>query len=137
LVFLHCLTTTKSHNMLIINFKCCNKLSMFGFRCIFLGFLKMSSKSMVYNLFKRYFSFMFDDFDVLSFALKHICLHCIMLNTKIGNRWCFESAYLVWSKFKRCLTCICTNTLTILFAISWTPIPTGNSVGNIHELNLG
>ncbi len=82
------------------SFKCRNKLSMFGFPCIFLGFLKMSSKFMVCNLFKRSLSFMFDDFDIVSFSPRHICLRCIMLNTKNGNRWCFENAYLVFLNFK-------------------------------------
>jgi len=66
-------------------FKCHNKLSMFEFPCIFLGFFKMSSKSMVCNSFKKSYSFMFDDFDTVCFAPRHICLHCIMLNTKNGN----------------------------------------------------
>ncbi len=69
-------------------FKCHNKLSMFEFPCIFLGIFKMSSKSMVCNLFKK--SYSFDDFDIVSFPPRHICLHCIMLNTKNGNIWFFE-----------------------------------------------
>ncbi len=109
---------------------------MFGFPYIFLGFLKMSSKYVVCNLFKRFFSFMFDDFDIVSFAPRHICLHYIMLHTKNGNRWCFENAYLFLSIFKRCLTCICNDTLTTLFAILRTPIPKGDSVGNIHEIKF-
>jgi hypothetical protein len=44
----------------------------------------MSSKCVVCNLFKRSLSFMFDDFDIVSFAPKHICLHCIMLNIRMG-----------------------------------------------------
>ncbi len=79
---------------------------------------------------------MFDDFDTISFAPRHICICCIMLNTKNGNRWCFENAYLVLSKFQRCLTCNCSDILTTLFAISGTPIPKGNSVGNIHEIKF-
>ncbi len=42
---------------------------------------------------------MFDDFDIISFAPKHICLRDIMLNTMNGNKWCFENVYLVSSKF--------------------------------------
>jgi hypothetical protein len=49
---------------------------------------------------------MFDDFNIVSFAPRHMCLHCIMLNTKIGIKWCFENVYLILSKFKRCLTCL-------------------------------
>jgi len=48
-----------------------------------------------------------------------------------------ENAYLASSKFKRSLTCICSDTLTTLFAIWGTPIPKGNSVGNIHEIQFG
>ncbi len=116
-------------------FKCYNKLSMFEFPCIFLGFLKMSSKYMVCNLFKKIYSF--DGFDTVSFAPRHICLYCIMLNTKNGNKWFFENAYLASSKFKRGLTCIFSDTLTNLFAIWGTPIPKGNNVGNIHEIKFG
>ncbi len=97
----------------------------------------MSSKSVVCSLFKRSLSFMFDDFDIVSFAPKHICLHCIMLNTKNGNRWCFENVYLVLSKFKKRLTSSCNDTLMTLFSISRRPNPKGNDVGNIHELYLG
>ncbi len=49
---------------------------------------------------------MFDDFDTVSFAPRHICLCYIMLNTMNGNRWRFENAYLVSFKFKKCLTCL-------------------------------
>jgi hypothetical protein len=80
-------------------FLCHNKLNMFEFPCIFLGFFKMSSISMVCNLFKKSYSFMFDDFDTVSFAPRHICLRCIMLNTKNGNKWFFENAYLTMFKF--------------------------------------
>jgi len=59
-----------------------------------------------------------------------------MLNTKNGNRWCFENAYLLVFKFKRCLTCICSDILTTLFAILRTSIPKENSVGNIHEFKF-
>jgi len=118
-------------------FKCRNKLSMFEFPLIFLGIFKMSSKSMVCNLLKNIYSFMFDDFDTISFAPRHICLRCIMLNTKNGNIWFFENAYLASSKFKRCLTCICNDTLRTLFAIWGMPSPKGNSVGNIHEIKFG
>ncbi len=109
---------------------------MFGFPCIFLGFSKLSSKSMVCNLFKKSLSFMFDDFDTVSFAARHIYLHCIMLNTKNGNKWCYENVYLVSFKFKRCLTCNYSDILTTLFAISGTHILKGNSVGNIHEIKF-
>jgi hypothetical protein len=68
---------------------------------------------------------MFDDFDNVSFGPRHICLHCIMLNTKNGNKWFFENTYLASSKFKRCLTYICIDTLTTLFAIWGTQIPKG------------
>ncbi len=110
---------------------------MFGFPCIFWGYFKMSSKCVVYSLFKRSLLFMYDDFDIVSFAPKHICLCCIMLNTKNGNRWCFENVYLVLSKFKNCLTCNCNDTLTTSFAISKGPNPKGNSVGNIHGIIFG
>jgi hypothetical protein len=126
----------KAITCLLETFKCHNKLSMFGFPFIFLGFLKMSSKFMVCSLFKRSLSFMFDDFDTVSFAPRHICLQCIMLNTKNGNTRCFLNAYLVLSKFQRCLTCNRSDTLTTLFAISGTPNPKGNSVGNIHEIKF-
>ncbi len=81
--------------------------------------------------------FMFNDFDFVSFAPRHICLRCTVLNKKNGNRWCFENAYLVLSKFKKCLTYNCSDILTTLFAILGTPIPKGNSVGNIHEIKFG
>ncbi len=31
-------------------------------------------------------SFMFDDFDTINLAPRQICLSCIMLNTKNGNK---------------------------------------------------
>jgi hypothetical protein len=58
---------------------------MFEFPCIFLGVFKMSSKSIVCNLSKK--SYSFDDFDNVSFAPRYICLRCIILNTKNGNKW--------------------------------------------------
>ncbi len=80
---------------------------------------------------------MFDNFDTISFSLRHICLRCIMINTNNQNGWYFENAYLVSFKFERCLTCICSDTLITIFAISGTPISIGNNVRNIHEIKVG
>jgi hypothetical protein len=46
----------------------------------------MSSKFEVFILLKSFLSFMFDDFDTINLAPRHICLHYIMLNTKNGNK---------------------------------------------------
>jgi hypothetical protein len=58
---------------------------------MFCGLAIMSSKSTICTSLKSSLSFTFDDFDTINLAPKHICLHCIMLNTKNGNKRCFEN----------------------------------------------
>jgi hypothetical protein len=57
---------------------------------MFCGLVIISSKFVVCISLTISLSFMFDDFDVANLAPKHICLCCIMLNTKNRNKWCFE-----------------------------------------------
>ncbi len=44
---------------------------------MFCGLIIMSSKFVVFISLKSYLSFMFDDFDIVNLALRHICLCCI------------------------------------------------------------
>jgi len=57
---------------------------------MFCGLAIMSLKSLVYILLSS-LSFMFDDFDTVNLTPRHICLCCIMLNFKNGNKWCLEN----------------------------------------------
>ncbi len=45
---------------------------------MFCGLVIVSSKSVVFISLGSYLSFMFDDFDIVNLALKHICLRCMM-----------------------------------------------------------
>ncbi len=53
---------------------------------MFCGLVIMSSKYAICISSKSSLSFMFDSCDIINLAPKHICLHCIMLNTKTGNK---------------------------------------------------
>jgi hypothetical protein len=53
---------------------------------MFCGLVIISSKFVVCISLTISLSFMFDDFDVANLAPKHICLCCIMLNTKNRNK---------------------------------------------------
>jgi hypothetical protein len=77
--------------------------------------------------------FMFDNLHIVNLAPRHIYLCWIMLNTKNGNRWCFETLYCVLSKFMRCFV----YSWNGLFTISRTPIPKGNKLGNMHDIKDG
>ncbi len=46
----------------------------------------MSSKYVVCISLRNSLSFMFDDFDTINLAPRHIYLRCIMLNIKNGNK---------------------------------------------------
>jgi len=50
---------------------------------MFCGLVIMSSKFVVFISLKNYLSFMFDDFDIVNLALRHICLCCINIQLKI------------------------------------------------------
>ncbi len=114
-----------------------NKLCTFVLLFMFCRFFMISSKYVDCNLFKSFMSFMFDDLHVINLTPRHICLHWIMLNTKNGNRWCFENFYCVSSKFMRCFVCHCNDALIGLFTISRTPIPKGNKLGYMHYIKNG
>ncbi len=53
---------------------------------MFYGLVIISLKFEVYISLRSSLSFMFDDFDTINLAPKHICLCCIMLNTKNRNK---------------------------------------------------
>jgi len=97
----------------------------------------ISLKSIDCNLFKSSISLMFDDLHTVNLASRHICLHRIMLNTKNGNRQCFEILYCVLFKFMRCFVCSCNDTLIGLITILGTPIPKGNKLCNMHDIKDG
>jgi hypothetical protein len=59
-----------------------------------------------------------------------------MLDTKKRNKWCFEKTYFISSKFIKCLICSWNDTLTSMFVILVTPIPIGNKLGSMHDINL-
>jgi hypothetical protein len=78
--------TPKAMTYLLDIFIWCNILFIFMFPFMFHGFLIISLKSIDCILFKNSLSFMFDDLDMVNLTLRHICLHCITLKTKNGNR---------------------------------------------------
>jgi hypothetical protein len=66
---------------------------------VYCGLTMMSLKSILCILLRTSFSFMFDDLDTVNLTPRHICLCCIMLNTKIeindvlkiDNEFCLNS----------------------------------------------
>jgi hypothetical protein len=53
---------------------------------MFCGLVIMSLKFVVCISLRNTFSFMFDDFDIVNLAPRQICLCCIILNIKNGNK---------------------------------------------------
>jgi hypothetical protein len=70
---------------------------------MFCGLTRMSLKSILCNLSIFFFSFMFDNLDIINLTSRRICLCCIMSNTKIkiynvlkiDNEFCLNSSNVI------------------------------------------
>jgi hypothetical protein len=125
---------SSNRDIFFIFFIWCNILFTFMFHDFF---YIISLKSIDFILFKKNLSFMFDNLNIVNLTLRHICLHCITLKTKNGNKWCFENLYCVSSKFTRCLICMSVMIFIHLFVILEIPISKGNKLGNRHNNKIG